>query len=461
MKDRYPIILILAFGLVLRLVSLNQSLWLDEATSVLTAKNYSFNQIITNFTPGDFHPPFYYLLLKIWITAVGDSEVKARLLSVVFGLSAVIATYLIAKLISNNKTALLASILVTTSPLQVYYSQEARMYMLSEFLASMAVFIFLLNLKRNNLYLWIWFSCSLIILFSTDYLSAFIIPAIWLYALSQVRDKKWWKNFILAHIPLFLFLGLYSGIFVQQIHTGLAVKSDMPGWWKILGQNSLKDISLIWVKFIIGRISFSNKLIYFSIVSSISLVYTYILFRALKRKVSFCWIWFIFPIIIAIFISVKIPVLYYFRLIFTMPAFLILVANGISDIKNKIIKNLIIFIIISSGLIFTGIYLLNSNYHREDWREMAKFIDLFSKNTSSIIIFPANSQMEALSYYSPTTKFSGPEGLDEKYSQIWLMRYVQDVFDPKDLVRKKIEDLGYKMHEGYNFNGVIVWRYLK
>lgn len=68
----------LVLGLVLRLVSLNQSLWLDEATTALVAK-MSFTDIFTKFLPGDFHPPLYYLLIKVWVFLFGDSEVVLRI----------------------------------------------------------------------------------------------------------------------------------------------------------------------------------------------------------------------------------------------------------------------------------------------------------------------------------------------------------------------------------------------
>ena len=52
------IILVLIFGLVLRLINLNQSLWLDEITQAVTSKGSFLN--IFNELQGDFHPPLYH-----------------------------------------------------------------------------------------------------------------------------------------------------------------------------------------------------------------------------------------------------------------------------------------------------------------------------------------------------------------------------------------------------------------
>jgi|GEM_PF-4770859 len=39
------------------------------------------------------------------------------------------------------------------------------------------------------------------------------------------------------------------------------------------------------------------------------------------------------------------------------------------------------------------------------------------------------------------------------------MRYVWDIFDKEDILRKKIESSGYNRIGEYNFNGVVVWLY--
>ena len=75
------------------------------------------------------------------------------------------------------------------------------------------------------------------------------------------------------------------------------------------------------------------------------------------------------------------------------------------------------------------------------------------------IIFVADSQMEGVQYYNDGLKVSGPGGVSEGLDEIWLMRYVWDIFDPGDRVRQKVEERGYKKVDERNFNGVIVWRY--
>jgi hypothetical protein len=67
--------------------------------------------------------------------------------------------------------------------------------------------------------------------------------------------------------------------------------------------------------------------------------------------------------------------------------------------------------------------------------------------------------MEAYRYYAPDAKIAGVGVISSEYDQIWLMRYVKDIFDPGDNLRLNIEKMGYLKTGEYNFNGVEVWKY--
>src|SRR5260221_8953689 len=97
-------ILILSFGL--RLMSLNQSLWLDEATSALTTR-MNLSDFFGKFIPGDFHPPLYYLALRVWAGVFGIYEIALRSLSILFAIGTIYLVYLIGKDLINKETGLL------------------------------------------------------------------------------------------------------------------------------------------------------------------------------------------------------------------------------------------------------------------------------------------------------------------------------------------------------------------
>ena len=66
MGARTKITSILLLALIVRLIGINQSFWLDEAIGAIAARDYGYVEIVTKFITADNHPPGYYLLLKLW-----------------------------------------------------------------------------------------------------------------------------------------------------------------------------------------------------------------------------------------------------------------------------------------------------------------------------------------------------------------------------------------------------------
>ena len=465
--SRYQVFFVLILALALRLIFVNQPLWLDEATSGLVVRNLSSSQIITQFSPADFHPPLYYLILKIWSIPFGTSEIALRSLSILAGILTVYFVYLIGNQLGETsvkkKVGVWASLFLATSGLHIYYSQEARMYALACFFIVLSVYFFNKILRLGKFVDWLGFSVTLTLSVFTDYLPLFMIPVFWIWAYLSKKNLKWWKSFLISHLLVFVCFIFWIPVLFKQLSLGMAVGSNAPVWWKILGLTSFKTIGLIPVKFVLGRISFTNKIIYGLISFVTVVVYAWIAVNKkslINKSLRGMWLWFIIPILGSLVLGLKIPVLSYFRLLFVLPAFYLLLAYGLSRFKGYFLNLTLAFILVvnlSSSLF----YLLNPRFHREDWRGLVNFIQKESQNENVITLFVANSQMEAYQYYAPDAKIAGPEGLDNGYDKIWLMRYVQPVFDSDDNLRKKVENLGYWKTGEYDFNGVTVWKYVK
>lgn len=447
LKSKKTIWLILAVGLLFRLISLNQSLWLDEATTALVSK-MSFSDIFSKFLPGDFHPPFYYLLMKLWVLVFGTSEISLRVPSVIFGIGIIYFVYLITKKIFSEKTANIASLLAATSGLLIYYSQEARMYSLTAFLAAAAFYLFIEEK-------WLWFSVIILFLGQTDYVALLIIPVFF------IHHNKSIKKLILSLIPLISGFILWSPTFIKQIIGGLGNSGN--SWWNILGTLTLKNAALIPIKFILGRISFDNTTIYGLIVAGTVFIFFLLIGSTIKdilrrpSKEQPCKVvvtWLFVPLILGTLISIKIPILYYFRFLFCLPAFYLLSANGLSKLKGGVFWSFFLFVI-SINIISSGIYLFDYKFHKEDWRAASQKIG------NEILVMPGNSHEEAMIYYGKEANLTDIRNLTGKEGKIWLSRYVWEITDPGDTTRQKVESLGFTKMKEYNFNGVVLWEYTK
>lgn len=120
------------------IVGLQQSVWFDEAYSIILAKQPVVNLI--HLTSMDTHPPFYYLLLKGWAGLFGWSELSLRSLSVLaFGGSIVVGILLIRRLF-GVRAALISLPFAALSPLLLRYGFEIRMYALASLIGIAATY---------------------------------------------------------------------------------------------------------------------------------------------------------------------------------------------------------------------------------------------------------------------------------------------------------------------------------
>ena len=130
-----PILLgaILLLAAILRFGWLDHtSLWSDEGNTWALVQR-SFGQIARD-AAADIHPPGYYWVLKIWSAIFGTSAAALRSFSALAGVLLVFVTFRIGRYFDDARpvrwSALLAAFLAALNPFQIYYSQEARMYML-------------------------------------------------------------------------------------------------------------------------------------------------------------------------------------------------------------------------------------------------------------------------------------------------------------------------------------------
>ncbi len=235
-------VFLLAF--LIRLISLNQSLWLDEATTARVIKQYNYQEIITKFSPTDFHPPLYYLFMKFWTNIFGYSEISLRMPSVLFSLAVGWVVYLLA--------GVWGAVFFLFNPLIVYYSHEARMYMMATMFLTLSLYYFL---KKKKILFGIFGGLGML----TFYGSVFLVATFLLYFLY----KRQYKYFILNTLYFILVFLLVSPLLYQQLLNAKVNLSNVTNWSYVLGKVNLKNLILIPIKFSIGRISFEPKWLYY------------------------------------------------------------------------------------------------------------------------------------------------------------------------------------------------------
>ncbi len=142
------------------LVLSNQSFWTDEALTVMEARS-GFPGLWHYITHVETTPPLYFVVVWGWAKLFGTGEPALRALSALAGVALVPLAYLAARELGSRRAGVLAAALVTVNPFMIWYSQEARAYMLLAALSAAAFVWFLRALRRpsaTRLWLWAGFS---------------------------------------------------------------------------------------------------------------------------------------------------------------------------------------------------------------------------------------------------------------------------------------------------------------
>lgn len=468
------LIAILILALILRIINLGQSIWLDEGINAVYVNELNFKQLFFEYPIGDFHPPLFHLVLKTFITFFQLSEWSLRVPSVIFGVMTVITTYLIGKRLYDNKTGVISALLIATSPLAIYYSQEARMYSLAAFLASLSVYFFVSVLKNDKVYNWIGFILATALTLYTEYIPYLLIPTFLLFiTLFKKRiAKSTLKSFLPSFLLVLILISPWLLVLPNQLKTGLLSASASPVWASVVGSAQLKELPLTLVKFIIGRISIDNNLTYLLAVTPLTIFYLFLLTISLLRmnyQRLFLWFYLLIPATLAFIISINIPVYSYFRLVFILPAFYILAASAITNVNWTKPTRFLLIIALMINITCTSIYLFNSKFHRENWRDATNYV-IQNSDRNTIVLFESNFTMSPFDYYNQDkvqtigalNNFNPKKedvllniqnGVQDK-SRVYLFQYLSSISDPQGFVFQSLVDLNFANTNTVDFRGV-------
>lgn len=137
-------------GAVLHFATVShQSFWLDEALAAREL-HLSFSSMLDSIARGEPNPPLFFLIAWPWTRVFGLSEAGIRSLSVVAGTALIPIAYLCGRELSSRRAGLLAAAFTALSPFMIWYSQEAREYMLLALLSGISLLLFIRALDRPS-----------------------------------------------------------------------------------------------------------------------------------------------------------------------------------------------------------------------------------------------------------------------------------------------------------------------
>ena len=350
-KTFIHLLIIISFSLFLYLFNICYSdIWVDEVFTKELVKK-PINEMFSLLSD-DFHPPLYFLGLKLFTSIFGTSDLALRLFSVLGAVLTLVLCYLTGQKIFGKRGAFYFSMLTLSIPMMAYNAQVARMYTWAVFFST-GVFLyaclFLKTGKINNLIL---LGVFTILALYTHYYC--IIAAFWanVFVLVYLLLKKkpaWKTHFLMCLIVIILFI---PWLFVLFKHIGAANE----GFW--IPPPGIKTIIECYTYPFAQQFQLrAPSYFLLSIVYIISFISIYTTYKNLKKDdilrlaLLISLIIYNCTIVTAIIISLFSQSILYFRYVMTMVSMLMVpVTIFFISYKNMKIKNGLILIILMLGL---------------------------------------------------------------------------------------------------------------
>jgi mannosyltransferase len=173
-------LLLIGFGLRIFQID-NQSFWTDEMAT-WEAAHFWPNPIV-------IEAPMYAHAGIVAISLMTlPRELGARWPSVIAGLLAMALVYQVGKRLHSSGSGLIGSLLITVSPIAIYYSQEARSYAFIIFGSLLALWTMLLSERRIS---WAKHLCTISVVITV---ALHLVSVLWLMTLIIFMSYRKWRT---------------------------------------------------------------------------------------------------------------------------------------------------------------------------------------------------------------------------------------------------------------------------
>lgn len=232
---RILLAIIITLGIIFRLTNLGiKPVWGDETHTFSVISGYSATEVAEKFagTPinietflkyqypnpdknlgdvlyklyTDVHPPLYFLAARWWVELFGHSLTTLRGLSAVFSILTLPCMYWIClELFASPLVAGVGTALISVSPFQIIYAQEARPYSLLTLVILFSGASLLWALRTHRQIAWFTFATSIAMGLYTQLFFLFAIAGYGVYvlAIESFRFTKIFRTFLLANLAGF------------------------------------------------------------------------------------------------------------------------------------------------------------------------------------------------------------------------------------------------------------------
>jgi len=154
--ERQAVIALSVIALAIRVkLGMGSGFWSDEGAFLHIVQSESLGGMMSFLQYHEAHPPFFYLLMRLWVSAVGAGDVATRLLPILLGTALIPAIYVVGKSLFSAGTGILAAGLSAFSPALSEHSALARPYSLLPLLVLVSAYGLILGIERGTWKSWL------------------------------------------------------------------------------------------------------------------------------------------------------------------------------------------------------------------------------------------------------------------------------------------------------------------
>ncbi len=438
-----------------------ESIYGDEAYSIYHAQK-PLSELRDLFLH-DQNPPMQIVTLHFWMMIFGVSDFSAKSLSVILSVLCAIVLFFFSKKFLNKEATIIVCLLFLLSNVQLFYSHEARVYPLVQFLCISSFYFYfdILNKPTKGKVLLLAL-VNFLLLFS-HYLSIFIL--------------------LTQFLCVWMYVGKNRKAVIHYLVSGFLVVALFLPWAKVMFANLPKSGSF-WLeaphfgelKFFIFWLNGNEFLFYiFStiILSSVVMIFLNKRFQFFIKEFDvkiyiIFLVWYLLPIALDYIIAQFSPVFLLRYFLYSSIGLCLLTAYIIANLNMNIIVRVIVFLPLLGFLLLA----FDAKPQKEDdWRSLVSQVRSL-QNKKTIILVSASYKFKDFCFYYDPEAFKdynnsikrladekvycskgGPYGWQavnmDSVDQVLFVQAHRQFEDPEEKIKQNLLDNKFKICNDY------------
>jgi uncharacterized membrane protein len=462
------LLLLVLLAYALRIAGLTaQSLWRDEVDALLFSQA-PLTSLAYSFTRPGWNGPLYYVFLRLWVALAGSDAFALRYLSLLAGVLGVAILYRLARAWLSPWIGGVAALLLACAPYMVWYAQEAKMYALLVAVATGTLYLYYRACQGADWRIWIvivlliWTTAGIHVMGALLLpVMALLLPLWWPLA----RDR--WRQALLT-----LAAGALPGLVAWPWAWPWLVRggnighrfTPLPGMLTtmlyafgrgITATGQFVPIGLTLLSLLAGTVLWSSG----DLIGLLTVVRgRRVLVRRVGEATHVCaaWIWLLVPVLGLYAISTRVPMFVDRYLIWIGPAFYMLMARGLDQIRRR--SSLLAGLCLAAIVALNGaaIWAQSATPLKSDFRAAAAYLRQHRQPGELVMFHISYVRATFETYYGdaspaadgvPTDEQTTPETVDATirariadHQVVWLVLSEPEMWDQRGMTRAWLEE---------------------